>query len=362
MKMRFKHISDKKEFLGLKDAWNDLVRSTEIDHAFMRHEWFECLIEHLLPKVQLAIHTAWDRDRLVAIAPLHIVRQVRKKLPIRFLSFVMSSVTPRCNFIIDKSIDPTPFFDSVFAMKGWDVAELKSVEYDQQVTKIFIEYLKQKKQYVIEKGLQSPYGSIEVSWETYLQGRARKYRNTYRNAMNRLKSAESYEIISIEDFATFEKYFDDMVTVSANSWKSEISTDLKSMPEMAAFYKNFCCLTSKDNLFLANVLKVNGEPIGFDFYLKFQNRLLVLRWDYDQKHKYYMPGKVLQNHTIKNRLDSGESLEFDCSGLKSDHKMEIVDSLRKHLDITIGNSSPYGRILMFIKKRFMESEDVSSEF
>lgn len=360
--MKIIHITDKEEFLGLKGAWNHLVRTTEVDHAFMRHEWFESLIEHLLPRVQLAVHTAWDHDRLVAIAPMHIVRQIRKKLPIKFLSFLTSSVTPRCNFIIDESIDPTPFFDSVFSTKGWDVAEFRSLEVDQPVTRTFIEYLKQGKQYVIEKGLQSPYDSIESDWETYLRGRSRKFRNTYRQSLNRLQSARSYEIISIEDFPGFDKHFDDMVSVSANSWKFEIGTDLKSMPEMAAFFKSFCRLTSKDNLFLSNVLKVNGEPIGFDFYLKFKNRLVVLRWDYDQEQKYYMPGIVLQNHTIKSRLDSGEDLEFDCSGLESKHKMEIVDCLRNHIDITIGNSSPYGRMLMLMKKRFMGSEDLSREF
>lgn len=362
MKMRFRHITDKKEFLSLKNAWNDLVRSTKIDHAFMRHEWFESLIKHLIPVDQLAIHTAWNNDRLIAIAPLQITNQVRKKLPLRILSFVASSVTPRCNFIIDESIDPNPFFDSVFSIENWDVAELKSVEADQPVTKKFIEYLKQGKQYVVEQGIHSPYGIIETDWETYLQNRSRKFRNTFRRSLNRLKRAESYEIISIEDFETFEKHFDDMVAVSANSWKFEVGTDLKSMPEMAAFFKEFCRLTSIDNLFLSNVLRVNGKPIAFDFYLKFKRRLLVLRWDYDKNQKYYMPGKVLQNNTIKDRLDSGESLEFDCSGLASDHKMEIVDRLRRHLDITIGNSRPFGRLVMFMKRHLMRSEDLSGEF
>ncbi len=361
IKMRFREISDKQEFLSLKQAWNDLVATTAIDHAFMRHEWFESLIENLLPKAQLAIHTAWEDDKLVAIAPLLITRQIRKHLPVRFLSFVVSSVTPRCNFIISDSIDPRPFFDSVFSTKGWDVAELKSVESNQPVTRAFIEYLKQNKQYVIEEGLQSPYDMIEVDWETFLQGRGSRFKNTNRSSLNRLRKAESFEIITIEDFAEFEKHFDDMIAVSANSWKAEIRTDLKSTPDMASFYRDYCRLTSDDKLFLSHVLKVDGKPAGFDFYLRFKNRLVTLRWDFDLRHKHYMPGKVLQNYTIKSWLDSGESLEFDCSGLKSEHKMEIVSCLRSHFDITIGRATPYGRLLMLLKRRFMGSEELSSK-
>jgi len=331
------------------------------DHAFMRHEWFESWIKNLMPKGKLAIHTAWDNNKLVAIAPLQITRQIRKKLPLRLLSFLRSSVTPRSNFIIDGAIDPTPFFDSVFSTKGWDVAELKAVDSDVDITRIFINYLKQNKRFVIEHGLQSPYEIIETDWNTYFKDRPNRFKNNFRSSQNRLNRAKSFEIIRIEDYETFAKYFDTIVEISARSWKRDVGTDLQSMPEMAAFFKNFCRLTSDDNLFLSNVLIIEGKPAAFDFYLKYENRVVVLRWEYDKDFKYYKPGIVLQNNTIKTTLDMGQSLEFDCSGMTSEHKRLIADKTRQHIDITVARRGLLGGLIMLLKKVMMQSDDVTDD-
>jgi len=122
VELSYRQITNFDEFLSIKDQWNDLVKSTNIDHAYMRHEWFECWIKYLRPKGHFAIHTAWNIDKLVAIAPLQIVRESRKKMPLRFLFFMSSGITPRNNFIIDSSINPNPFFDYIFSTPGWDIA------------------------------------------------------------------------------------------------------------------------------------------------------------------------------------------------------------------------------------------------
>jgi len=359
--LRFAQITSFDDFMNLKAEWNRLVKSTDIDHAFMRHEWFESWIKNLMSEGKLAIHTGWDNNKLVAIAPLQITRQVRKRLPLRLLSFLRSSVTPRSNFIIDSAIDPTPFFDSVFSTKGWDVGELKALDSEVNITRIFINYLKQNKRFVIEHGLQSPYEIIETDWNTYFKNRPNRFKNNFRSSNNRLNRAKSFEIIRIEDYETFAKYFDTIVDISAGSWKREVGTDLQSMPAMASFFKDFCRLASDDNLFLSNILILEGKPVAFDFYLKYRNRVVVLRWEYDQDFKYYKPGIVLQNNTIKTTLDSGRSLEFDCSGMASDHKREIVRDIRRHIDITVARPGLYGGLIIFLKKLMMPSDDIHDD-
>ncbi len=359
--MHFRKVTNFEDFLSLKEQWNSLVKSTDVDHAFMRHEWFESWINHLMPKGQLIIHTAWNNDRLVAIAPLQITRQIRKKIPLRLLSFLRSSVTPRSNFIVDNSIDSDLFFDSIFNSRGWDVAEFQAVELGQQITDKFIDYLKKNQQFVIEEGLQSPYEIIDSNWEIYLKNRSLKFKKNYRNSLNRLKKASSYQIIRIENFEDFHKYYENMVEISNKSWKSEGKTDLKSVPRMANFYYDFCKLSSKDNLFLSIVLIIDRNPAAFSFYLKFHNRLVALRWEYDEQYKYYAPGTVLKNDIIKSMLDKGIILEFDLSGMSTPHKKKVVNRIRKHIDITVGNPGFYGSIIISLKKKFMKSQDISSD-
>lgn len=357
--MRFEKVTTFDDFIRLKADWNSLVKSTDIDHAFMRHEWFESWIKNLMTNGKLAIHTGWDNKKLVAVAPLQITRQVRKKIPLKILSFLRSSVTSRSNFIIDRSIDPAPFFDSVFLSRGWKVAELKALESGVSATANLIKYLKQNKRFVIEQGLQSPYEIIETDWETYLKKRSEGFRKSFRNSLNRLNSAKSFEIIRIQDHETFAKYIDTIVDISARSWKREGGTDLQSMPEMASFFKDFCRLTSENSFFLSNILILESKPIAFDFYLKFKNRLVALRWDYDQSFNYYMPGVVLHNNIIKTTLDSGQSLEIDYSGMATEHKRHLTDKTRQHIDITVESPGFLGGLIISLKKKSMRSENIT---
>jgi CelD/BcsL family acetyltransferase involved in cellulose biosynthesis len=345
--------------MNLKSEWNRLVKSTELDHAFMRHEWFEAWIKNLMTEGKLAIHTAWDNDKLMAIAPLQITRQVRKRFPLEILSFLRSSVTPRSNFIIDNAINPKPFFDSVFSTKGWRIAELKALELNKSMTRKLVAYLKKHKQFVIEQGLQSPYEIIECDWDTYYKQRPNMFRSNFRASRNRAKKAGSIEIIRIEDYETFLLYLDAMVDISSKSWKSDVDTDLQTMPEMASFFKDFCALTSEEGLFLSNVLVLDGKPVAFEFYLKFKNRLVALRWEHDQDYGYYMPGTLLHNTLIKDILDSGRALEFDCSGMPTKYKTQIANDIRQHIDITVGAPGISSKAIMYLKKRFMKSENIA---
>jgi len=358
----FKEISNFQDFQRLKMDWNSLVKTTDVDHAFMKHEWFESWIKHLKPKSKMVIHTAWENNTLVAIAPLHIIKQKRKGVALRVLSFMRSSITPRSNFIVDDKIDSHLFFDTIFASKGWDVSELRAVEVGIPITNKFLLYLKQNNKYVIEDSLQSPYEILNTDWETYLKSKSKNFKKNYRNYINRLKSAESYKIIKIDDYNELETYFDSLINVSGRSWKAKGKTDLKSMSNMAEFYKDFSKLGSKDKLFTVIILIIDDKVVAFSYYLKNQNRLVGIRWEYDEDYSYYMPGLVLNNEITKILIDTNEKWEYDLSGMATEHKVKLTNEIRKHIDITVGRPGLYGNFIMYLKKKLMRSVDLSDKF
>ncbi len=354
MELKFKQIENLDDFLPIKEQWNTLVKSTQLDHAFFRHEWFSCWIKHIKPKSQLMIQTAWKGDQLVAAAPMHIIKEVRKGTPLNLLSFLVSGISPRCNFIIHPSIDEKLFFDSLFNIKGWNVIELQALEESQETTKIFLKYLKNKsKPFYIEEGLQSPYDNFETDWDAYLENRSRKFKYNYKSSLKRMNKAKSYHILSIDTYDEFEKYFDKLIEISGKSWKSKFKTDLYNVPALAKFYLEFSRIGSADKLFGMILLFINDEPVAFDYFLKNRNRKVGLRCDHDENFKYYMPGIFIHNHNIKSMFDDEDAWEFDCSGMKSDFKLEMVDKIRKHIDITVGSASLYSKFLMLCKRMLM---------
>ncbi len=356
MKLRFELITTFEKFCSLKVQWNNLAKATGIDHAFMRHEWFESWIRNLMTDSRLVVPTCWDKDKLVAAAPLHIIKDIRKELNLRILSFMKSSVSPRCNFLIDQSYDPTLFFDIIFKIKGWDICELKSVEADNPLTIKFVNYLKKKRKVVVENGIQSPYEMLDPNWESYLEKKSRNFKNNYRKYPNRLKKAGDFEIIKVDNFEDFEEFYELLVEVSGKSWKAKGGTDFKSMPEMANFYKTFSRLGSKDNLFVLYILFVNNKMAAFSYYLNHDNRLAGLRWEYDEEFSFYMPGTVIHNHVIKELMDSGEKWEYDLTGHITEHKAKLVPDIRKHIDITFGSPGIIGNLLIFAKQKLLRSK------
>jgi len=73
MAVKFILINDYDQFMSIRQSWNELVKSLDIDHAFMRHEWFDCWIRYLGNAEKLAIITAYEDGQLMAVAPMQIV-------------------------------------------------------------------------------------------------------------------------------------------------------------------------------------------------------------------------------------------------------------------------------------------------
>jgi len=94
-----KVITTLDEFLKLEQAWNELVANSEVDHAFMKHQWFAELIQAYGLERSLSIIAIWSDSQLVAVAPI-----CRRSFAFRItrakdLPFLASHFTPRVNFI-----------------------------------------------------------------------------------------------------------------------------------------------------------------------------------------------------------------------------------------------------------------------
>jgi len=323
----------------------------------MRHEWFDSWIKHLMKKGQLAIHIARDDDKLVAIAPLYIMTQIRKGIPLRILTFIQSGVTPRCNFILHNEINTNLFFDYILSSKEWNIMELRSIEKDTPLTNKFIDYLKTGHNFVIENGIQSPFEILDSDWKTYLLNKTKKYRRSIRMYSNRINKCDSYKILHVDNYDEFEKYFDTLIRISSQSWKAQVATDFKSMPQMAEFIKEFSKLGNNDKMFVLDILSIDEKAIAFSYYLRDRNRLVAIRWEYDEEYSYYSPGVILHNYCLEKLCDTGEKWEYDLTGEATAHKSKLLRNIRKHINITIGRPGFYGNILMFIKKILMKSNN-----
>ena len=107
----------------------------------MRHEWLDCWIKHFGNSDELAVLTSWRDGQLVAAAPMHVVREIRGGVETRVLTFLSSSISPRCNFLVKDVGEATDLFDGMLGLDNWDFVETQNVEDGKAITAQWLAYL-----------------------------------------------------------------------------------------------------------------------------------------------------------------------------------------------------------------------------
>ena len=348
MALEYATIDSLAAFAGLRDDWNDLARRSDVDHAFMRHEWFGAWLEHLPWQGDLRVLTVRRDGRLVGAAPLRLARTRRRGVGVRLLSFLQSGISPRCHFLVDRDEDPAPIFDGLWSIDDWDLTELKSLARDEPLTGRLVDHLTRRGTCVVETGGLSPYQEMPADWAAFEKTRTKGFRKRFRNSNNRCRKADGYELVKIDTAEAFDAAFDDMLEISRNSWKAQGGTDLVTQAGMGEFFRSFACNTADEGLWVVYLLRIGDRPAAFDYYVRHAGRLVGLRWEYDESFGYYMPGVVVHVAAIKDLLAEGGS-EYDLAGTDTDFKSGLVDAAREHIDVTFARGGFKSRVLIALK-------------
>lgn len=353
MLMKTRLIDNFDEFLKLKQAWNELSVQTETDHAFMRHEWFECWINNIGRHDNLNILTGWRDGQLAAIAPMQIEKQKIKGIPAKVLSFLSSSISPRCNFIVSPDVNPEEFFNSLFQTKNCDLIITKGMEADAKITKAYLEYLQNNfpGKYVIEEGRKSPYLLTDKSWEEYRKTLHKQFRTNLNTGLNKLKNEPSFEVKKITDYDGFIGIFEGLIKTSAKSWKGKEGTDLKTSKEQTSLYREFSQKGVTANLWELWVLKINNRVAAFEYYLKCNKQLSAIRTDFDIDFRKISPGNSLKIFVIKDLMNREGVWEYDLGGMAYDYKLKWTNTIREHIAVMAGCGSFRGNLLMYAKTK-----------
>ena len=72
--MNVEIIEDPERFAALMPLWNELLRASAADCPFLTAEWLHAWWTHVGRSRRLQVFAVRDGDRLIAIAPLRVVR------------------------------------------------------------------------------------------------------------------------------------------------------------------------------------------------------------------------------------------------------------------------------------------------
>ena len=354
--MECKVIENFDDFLKLEQPWNELLSQTDVEHIYMKHQWFSEWIKAYNKQDTLAIVAIFRDGQLVAIAPLHRKPLRFKNTRARGISFLSSGISPRCNFISIDNDAMKLLIEGVFNLPDWDILDTENMELGKGVTDYYLEFLGSRDNsysYYTENGFECYYIDIKGEWDDYWKSLSRSWRTNFkRYSLDKLRMVESHQTIHLREENSGMRYLDVMFDVSEKSWKASVDSHLVRDSELGRLYTSFTPIGLKNEWVYIAGLKINGIDAGYVYFLNHNDKYVGIRAEFDEQFKSCSPGNNLHLAIIRNLFESGVACEYDM-GPDAPYKRNFCDKIKKHITVLVGNKNFKGRWIMFSKNHVM---------
>jgi CelD/BcsL family acetyltransferase involved in cellulose biosynthesis len=349
--IRIETVSDYQEFLDLEEDWDALVRAAGIDHPFLHHVWVRTWWECFGAGSTLHILVLKAGGQIVAIAPLILTTVRMFGVSIRRLGFFYNAHVPRADFIVVQRREEVyrAIWKHLEKNRCWDLLQLCQLP---EATETLRELprLASKAGYPIglwQSG-ESPFVSLDTSWNQYFSALAAKHRSNLRNRFKRLAQIGPLEIEEISSGDALTDALGDALQLEAAAWKREAGTAIACDPDITRFYVTYALHAADRGWLRLHFLRAGSARVAFDYSLSFANRLFLLKLGYDPSYAPFSPSNLLLSRILEQSF--GQGLErYDFLGETADWKQCWASESTPHFWLFIFSNSIKGRFLHRIK-------------
>jgi len=318
--MKAEIVNTKEGFLSLRHEWNALLKDSEEDVIHLGHEWMTAWWNNFSAGASLNIVVVYDGGgRLAGIAPFMKTGAIYHGLSAVKITFMANGHSPYGGIIARKG-NLEDVVRSVFGFikkqRGWQVLSLEKLNESGVTFKAFVKVVPEFfRHYGLKDNINSPYVSIDSSWEDFMAGRKRKFKKSLRNKINKAKKAGDITISEVALASSEMDVFMDILRISGKSWKaSEGSGDLKTCREIYGFYKEMTDLLGPEGAIKVWILRKAGVPVAFEYHIVYRGVVYPIRADYDMDYSDVSPGSLLEHEALKTLFERPGMKEYNTCG------------------------------------------------
>jgi CelD/BcsL family acetyltransferase involved in cellulose biosynthesis len=350
-------ITEYTAFLALEKAWNDAVERAGTAHPFLRHEWMRTWWEAFGGgDCQLRVLVVRSGDRITAIAPLMRETGRMYGVPVRRLRFLQNDHTPRADVIVAER--PEQSYRAIWQAlvddrDNWDVLQLSQLPGESTTRETFSK-LAADGGYAtgVWRSGDSPYVTLNGSWDAYFSGRSAKFRQNVRNRISRLRQFGEPQLEVVSDGAAIQRASEDAVRLEESGWKNDAGTAIGADEATRAFYTSLVERAMARGWLRLLFLTVNGRRIAGSFGLCYQRRLFLCKTGYDPTYAKCSPFKVLTYLLLREAFAEGLA-EVDLLGDPEPWKLEWTTTTRQHDWLFVFSGTARARLLYPVKFRLL---------
>ena len=336
--IRIHQISEKEEFLNLKDAWGNLFAQNYIQSAFLSWEWLYSWWEVYEDEQKLWIITAWNADELVGIVPLMYASEKRRGFSFNTLYPLGSPLCDVSGILLKDESEAVlrAMSDYLIQQKGdWDTLVFNNFRQDDFALVWIKSYLHDAGMKIREKSSDHFYIPLTGNWDEYLASLPRGFRKNIRRATR--GSARKGEVSCLHFLgknATWQ-VFQKIIKIDRYSKYPIIYQSDKEQ----AFHKLLFSYTPAKNKIELFFLEIDNIPVAYEYGFVQNGRYESWRASYD-----YRFDPKISIGTLLSKLVTEKSFEL---GYKEIDFLRGAESYKRNWKPAVRKYSK----IRFIRKR-----------
>ena len=297
---------------------------------------------------------------IVAIAPMMREDASMYGVHVRQLRLMQNDHTPDADFIIAGTPDESyrAIWQALVAtQEKWDVLLLSEVP-KASPTLPMLTALAEEQRFAtgVWPSDESPYISIDRSWDEFSASLSPAFRQNLRNRWTRLTKLGTPKLEVLDTWAAIKESCPDALQLEASGWKQSAGTSIVSDRATHSFYTKLADRAAAAGWLRILFLTLDGRRIATAYGAIYDDRLLFIKTGYDPAFAKCSPFKVLTHQALRYAFEQGLR-EVDFLGTAEAWKLEWTRTTRHHDWLFIFGNTVRGRLLHQVKFRIKPALD-----
>ena len=313
-------INSLEDLQSYRLVWKSLFPETPRASFFNTFDWFEAYWKHFGAERHMRVLVAYADDKPIGIVPLCVQREKYQIGNVRVLTYPLSdwglwygpigSQQTATMYLAAKHLRETH--------RDWDLLDLRWIPPGRRnrrgLTRVFrsVGWEPAQRHYQQTSNIDlSGY-----SWESYFEGRSKKWRHEARRQKRALQKQGEIGFLRYRPGSCAEgdgdpnwDFFEQCLSVSEKSWQAQ-SQDGNTLchDHVQPFLTDCHGLAAKLGMLDMTLLTIDNQPVAYQYNYINQGKLFGLRMGYDHNYSKLCAGSVLFNYALEDSFARGDQL------------------------------------------------------
>ncbi len=325
-------ISEARQWLSLKPAWNRLLRETADYTVFQSFEHLWTWWKYFGLNGALNLLAVRDGTEIIGIAPLAIFPDRVRGAVFRDLELIGAPwQVDRAQFLFGREQDAclSATLAWLFAHRDrWDLFRLHEQRADFPVTHRMRERFGAEKCLIIEREWLCPYIRLDGDWERFIAERPRKLRKNLNRSHRLLEQDGPVSLETLDRWPELEAGLEAYVALEKRSWKPAKGIDVGRSRAYFRFYRELARIYGRDGGFQLRFLRVGDRRVAGTFGIEFDGTFYSIMIVHDQAFDRGSPGTLLEAMELE-RCFADDIKEYDFLGGFLSNKLRWTSTARE---------------------------------